>query len=106
MMRKIGAAALVFGLLGIGGCGGSGDVATANKLRDRMCACQDQKCMDEVEKDGDAFSQSLRKKYKSKDDIGEDTMKALDESHHAYSKCRRALRDKLEAAGSGSAATP
>ena len=107
-MKKLGAIVLVLGSLGIGACGGNDMVSAANKLKDHMCACTDQKCMDGVEKEEDGF----KEKFKGTDpkDLSKDTMKSLMESHQAYRKCRRDLRDKLAgggAAGSGSgSATP
>jgi len=89
-MKKLGAIALVLGF-GLAACGG-GDVATATKLKDKMCACTDQKCMDDAEKDAKDFGKSLADKYKSKDDAPKDLM----EAYEGYQKCRRDLRHKLE----------
>ena len=69
--------------------------ATATALRDRMCACHDQGCLDAVEKDSNAFRDALRAKYAA---LPPDLMKALGPTHKAFVACRRALRAKL---GSG-----
>jgi len=101
-MRKLGAIVLVLGSLGLGACGGNDMVSAGNKLRDHMCACKDQKCMDDVEKEQDG----LKEKFKGTDPskISKDDMEALSKARQEFMKCRRELREKLSGGGSG--ATP
>jgi hypothetical protein len=103
-MKKLGAIVLMLGSLGLGACGGNDMVSSANKLKDHMCACTDQKCMDDVEKE----RHDMRDKFKGTDpkDVSKDTIKALSEAEHGYRKCRRDLRDKLAGGGGSGSATP
>jgi hypothetical protein len=104
-MKKMTAIALVLGLGGLVACGG-GDSAKAKKLKDDMCECKDQKCVDDLEKQADEFSKSLKDKYKSKDDVPKDLM----ESYEGFKKCEMDVEMKISAGGgsaSGSgSATP
>ena len=110
-MKKMIAFALLLGLGGLGACGGGGDVATMKKLSDRMCACTDQKCYDDVKKDEKDFEKTLESKYKDPKDIPKD----LGEAGDAYDKCKEQAKAKIasgggggsgSASGSGSATTP
>jgi hypothetical protein len=88
--------------LGLAACGGGGDVGTAKKLKDKMCACTDQKCYDDVQKESKAFEETIRGKYKSPDDLP----KELIEVGMDFEKCKHDLRRKLRESASPDATKP
>jgi hypothetical protein len=98
-MKKMITFAMVLGLGGLAACGG-GDTGTMNKLKDRMCACTDQKCYDDVKKDEKDFEKTLESKYKDPKDAPKD----LTDAYEAYEKCKDTARDKISSSGSASGA--
>ncbi len=60
---------------------GGGMVPEATKLKERMCACPDMACIDQVQADLKAFRQANRK------EPSDDDKKKLDDLKQEYEKC-------------------
>ena len=96
-------AGLVLALTGCGKNKFDQAVSDMEGLKDKMCACTDQKCFDDVEAESKDFEKTLRDKYKKPEDAPKDLMEVA----MAFKECRRDLRHKLhDGASPGEATKP
>jgi hypothetical protein len=75
--------------------GGGSIGAGLRKYRDKMCACKDVKCTEDVSEDMEDWARTMRDEIKS---LPGDERKALDEIDDEMKACRRKLREGDEAA--------
>jgi hypothetical protein len=88
-MKKLSLLALSVGLaFGLSACGSSDDlVGKMKSFKDKMCACKDKACAEAVDKEEDAWEETLEKKYKDKEP-DQKTMEAFDKVKDEYRACR------------------
>lgn len=89
-MKRFTMMALLAGLTFAGCSKGDDLTGKMSAFKDQMCACKpgDSACADKVDKEEDAWEESVQKGDKPSDD----TLKKLDEIKDKYRDCKHAAR--------------
>jgi hypothetical protein len=82
------------------GSGAAAAIAKANEFKDKMCACKDKACVDQVS--AELAKWSAEHKSAAGDKVSDDDQKKLTASNDDLTKCMSRLASDLAAAGSGS----
>jgi hypothetical protein len=85
---------LIFALssvLALGACGSKADevISGLKKYKDKMCACTDAKCADDVHKEFRDWRKDMKKDLKKEDKPSESVMKEIGEIQNSYDECKQ-----------------
>jgi hypothetical protein len=92
-MKKL---TIVLGIvLGLGACSDKFDKAISESegFKDKMCACKDKDCAEQVDKDMKEWRKGLKEKFDKDFKPSDSQMKKAGEIEEAFRDCRRKLRD-------------